>query len=599
MFLFHAVFLWATAASASRFAIRTEGGPEPVPVVHDSSFVPDAILRVTHDKLQAACSPEKPSYLVNGTYPGPALRIPTGKTTWIRVYNDVENHNLTMHWHGLSLAVSPFSDGTPQVSQWPIGPLHFFDYEMHVPEDRAGTYFYHSHVGFQASTAAGPLIVEDAIAPPYEYAEERIMFIGDIFDKTDEDIEKGLTSNPFVWSGEAAMVLLNGRGGGNNNGTFCNASLPVIDVKPDTTYRFRFIGATALSFVSLEVEGHDTFSVIEADGHYTQPYDTPFMQVGPGQRFSALFKTLAQPEKSTYIIQMESRERPTVTRGFAILRYSDPEPNASSTNKFYPPEQQPWQMCNTSTDWLEYELKPLVPIDFPTADKVTRTVTMTTHQYQQGFITWRQNGHPWTETYPQEPYLVSLYKSDHAEYPSMERALANDGIDPVTRVFPAQIGEIIDLVIQNTGSDNGGVDIHPFHVHGASIMDLGSGRGRYNATENERKLIELGVQPVYRDTTMLYRYGSKAPNGTAAGWRAWRMKVTQPGAWMIHCHILQHMVMGMQTVWVFGNETELLASVPQPQIEGYLNYGGSAYGNSTHDPVMVAFQDGPAWTEGQ
>lgn len=165
------------------------------------------------------------------------------------------------------MAVSPFADGTPHVSQWPIPPEHYFDYEMNVPVDMAGTYFYHSHVGFQAITAGGPLIVEDAAALPYQYDDDKIVFIGDVFKKDDETIEQGLTAIPFVWSGESDMVLINGRGGGDNNGTFCNASLAVIDVKPGTTYRFRFIGATALTFASLQIEGHEDMAVIEADGY--------------------------------------------------------------------------------------------------------------------------------------------------------------------------------------------------------------------------------------------------------------------------------------------------------------------------------------------
>ena len=58
---------------------------------------------------------------------------------------------------------------------------------------------------------------------------------------------------------------LMGKGGGSANGTACNASLSSIDVEPGKTYRLRFIGSTALSFVSLAIEGHD-LQVIEADG---------------------------------------------------------------------------------------------------------------------------------------------------------------------------------------------------------------------------------------------------------------------------------------------------------------------------------------------
>lgn len=63
---------------------------------HDTSFVPDAVLRVTSEDLAQSCLPAKPTVLVNGTAPGPELRLQEGKTYWIRVYNDMSDNNLTM-----------------------------------------------------------------------------------------------------------------------------------------------------------------------------------------------------------------------------------------------------------------------------------------------------------------------------------------------------------------------------------------------------------------------------------------------------------------------------------------------------------------------
>lgn len=40
-----------------------------------------------------------------------------------------------------------------------------------------------------------------------------------------------------------------------------------------------------------------------------------------------------------------------------------------------------------------------------------------------------------------------------------------------------------------------------------------------------------------------------------------------------------------------GNETELLGKVPAPQVEGYLTYGGNVYGNVSHYPEVVHFND--------
>lgn len=100
----------------------------------------------------------------------------------------------------------------------------------------AGTYFYHSHVEFQAVSATGPLIVEDVGPPAYQYDEEKIIFLTDVFSKRDHDIVSGLGANPFVWSGETSMILVNGMGGGLSNvsgNVPCNAGLSTIHVAPN------------------------------------------------------------------------------------------------------------------------------------------------------------------------------------------------------------------------------------------------------------------------------------------------------------------------------------------------------------------------------
>ena len=452
------------------------------------------------------------------------------------------------------MAVSPFSDGTPGASQWPIPPDYFFDYELETEIGHAGTYFYHSHVGFQAVTAAGPLIVEESDSPPYEYDEERIIALADIFNRSDSDIEQGLLANPFVWSGETENVLVNGKGQLPGKFRTEGCELATIDVKPDTMYRFRFIGGTALSFVTLAFEDHEQMTLIEADGEYTKPVNISYLQIGSGQRFSVLLKTKPRNalKKAQFFMQIETRDRPTSTRSYAVLKYNLHSSKRMPKIKIAvpsPPAKPPLTLPPTTLGWLDGQLLSLsADLDFPDASMVTRRVVIRTHQILNGTVTWTQDSLPWTESVPDEPYLVSLYKNDSIEFPSMTRALENQGIDPVTRAFPADIGEVIEIVIQNTGSYAGAVDLHPFHAHGSHYYDLGSGNGTYDPIANEEKI--KGLSLARRDTTILYKWSNHVTAGTDVGWRAWRLRVTQPGVWMIHCHILQHMVMGMQTVWV-------------------------------------------------
>jgi L-ascorbate oxidase len=62
---------------------------------HDKDFYPDIVLRATNKTL-SPLGLERPSVVINGTSPGPALRIKGGRTTWIRVYNDMSEQNLTV-----------------------------------------------------------------------------------------------------------------------------------------------------------------------------------------------------------------------------------------------------------------------------------------------------------------------------------------------------------------------------------------------------------------------------------------------------------------------------------------------------------------------
>jgi L-ascorbate oxidase len=363
-----------------------------------------------------------------------------------------------------------------------------------------------------------------------------MVYLSDVFNLTDSQIFDGLTANPFIWSGETNGVLINGKGVAN---TVSNSScaLATIAVQPGKTYRFRFIGATALSLVSLAFEGHN-LSIIEADGGYTKPLHTSFMQIGPGQRFSALLTTKTCEElqdKRRYWIQLETRERPALYRGYGVLAYSDEcGVQAPSTQA---PSTPPLTLPNTSLGWLDYELQPLSPNLFPTLKEVTRRVTITVQQIVNGSITWTENGLSWTEAFPRMPYLVAMYEHDKNALPNYADAVANGGMDNRTRAFPAKLGEVLEIVIQNSGATNGGLDVHPFHAHGAHIWDIGSGNGSYDVQANEERL--KSTNPVRRDTTMLYRYETTTTPGKDSGWRAWRLRVTEAGVWMIHCHTLQ------------------------------------------------------------
>ncbi|KJZ74145.1 hypothetical protein HIM_06376 [Hirsutella minnesotensis 3608] len=595
---------------------------------HAETFSPDAILRVTTESHRVG-SFDRYTTLVNGSMPGPAIRIPEEQVFWIRVYNDMPDANLTMHWHGLSLAAFPFSDGTPLSSQWPIPPHHFFDYEIKAAKGSAGTYFYHSHIGLQAHSAAGPLIVEDATSPPYQYHEDKTIFIQESWLQQDKKLIHDLESDHYKWVQNPDVFLFNGRGLRDFNnrkpGPFrrdggTEDRLATFDVEPDKTYRLRFIAAQATSLTILAFEDHGSMDIIQADGDYTEPYAVGALQMGPGQRYDALLRTKTCEElhglgKLDFHVQMENRAQPWIATGYAVLRYDGSKCRGLDNGKMRRlpltslPAEPPLELPLVQHGFLDYKLEPLRNNSrsnetFPRADEVTRRVVYNIQEFGRNYtfyvvnnITWAEDGtYPTAQGVPREPFLVSLYKNRTRFLPDYEAAVANGGLDPRTKTYPARVGEVVEIVMQHLSSDkinNDGtrmrsvVLMHPWHAHGAKFWDAGGGDGAWDPKVVEEKL--EGTKPVRRDTTMLdnYRPYTDVP-GVHSGWRVWRLRITQPGVWLVHCHTLPHMIQGLQTVWVHGDADQLL-KVGRPDVDGYLTYGGDAYGNITHTPRVIHF----------
>ena len=79
------------------------------PQVHDASFAPDSVLRISKIDASIACA-QRESVVVNGTTPGPVVELTAGKPNWIRVYNDMTDDNATIASTAL---LSPRRDGDP------------------------------------------------------------------------------------------------------------------------------------------------------------------------------------------------------------------------------------------------------------------------------------------------------------------------------------------------------------------------------------------------------------------------------------------------------------------------------------------------------
>ncbi len=94
----------------------------------------------------------------NGSIPGPTLHVEQGSEITVQVANDGDVE-ATVHWHGLRL--QNLYDGVPQETQAPIQPGEAFTYRLRFPDP--GLYWYHPHIREDFAQEMGlyaPIIVE-------------------------------------------------------------------------------------------------------------------------------------------------------------------------------------------------------------------------------------------------------------------------------------------------------------------------------------------------------------------------------------------------------------------------------------------------------
>ncbi len=100
-------------------------------------------LNVT-DSMVNYAGKNRRAVAVNGMIPMPTLTFTEGDTAEIHVHNKLKE-GTSLHWHGVYLPNK--EDGVPFLTQMPIEPNSTFTYRFPIIQD--GTHWYHSHSGMQ------------------------------------------------------------------------------------------------------------------------------------------------------------------------------------------------------------------------------------------------------------------------------------------------------------------------------------------------------------------------------------------------------------------------------------------------------------------
>lgn len=296
---------------------------------------------------------------INGSIPAPTLKFREGDEVTIRVTNRLRVQT-SIHWHGIIL---PFNmDGVPDISFNGIAPGETFTYRFKL--EQSGTYWYHSHSGFQEMTGMyGALIIEPREAE--EHPVERD-YIVQLSDWTDEDphrvfnklkIQSDLynfnkpTVGDFfndVANGSLGLALDKRRMWNQMrmnptdladlstatltylmNGSPANANWTAI-FTPGERVRLRIINASSNTLFDVRIPGLP-MQVVQADGQNVRPVTVDEFRFGPGETYDVI----VEPTQDAHTIFAQSIDRSGYVRGTLAVR-ADLEASVPPLDEFEP-----------------------------------------------------------------------------------------------------------------------------------------------------------------------------------------------------------------------------------------------------------------------
>ncbi|MBD8666354.1 copper resistance system multicopper oxidase [Pseudomonas lurida] len=281
---------------------------------------------------------------INGGIPGPLLRWREGDTVTLRVKNRLKDMT-SIHWHGIILPAN--MDGVPGLSFRGIEPDGTYVYQFKVKQN--GTYWYHSHSGFQEQVGVyGPLVIEAKEPEPFEYDRDHVVMLTDWTDEDPAALMKTLkkqadyynnhkrTVGDFIkdvadkgWSATVAdrkmwaemkmnptdiadvsgatyTYLMNGHAPDSNwTGTF----------KPGEKLRLRFINGSAMSYFDVRIPGLK-MTVVAADGLYVKPVTVDEFRIATAETFDVI----VEPTQDAYTLFAQSMDRTGYARGTLAVR---------------------------------------------------------------------------------------------------------------------------------------------------------------------------------------------------------------------------------------------------------------------------------------
>ena len=477
----------------------------------------------------------------NGQLPGPMIRVDEKSTVFINFTNKTLIPT-AVHWHGVRL--DNRFDGVPGLTQDPVEQNGTFRYQIYLPD--AGIYWYHPHPRediMQELGLYGNLLVDPRPAGYYSPVnKEEILILDDFLINSEGE---------NVWFGqESANYMLMGRFG--NEFLVNGEPLYELDVARGEVVRFYFTNASNtrtfnISFQQEEGPLRDSRAEYTANGAMQRVPDAPLAMkvvgsdVGKFER-EQLVQSMVIAPAERYVVEVRfdkpgkfhvNNQVQAINHRFGtffpeidtlgVVRVAERITSANHGPAFDVLRQN----ADVIGDIDDYRDHFDNPIDLELA--LTLGVANLPLPIEQVMLyDWIYfNPVEWSGTMPIMNWLTTSNEVTWLLRDSVTGA-ENMDID-----WNFQVGDVVKIRLVNNRAAWHAMQ-HPLHIHGQRFLVLDQDGVRNNNL-------------VWKDTVLL-------PTGTTTDIL---LEISNPGRWMVHCHIAEHLESGMKFVF------EVLPNAPQ------------------------------------
>lgn len=443
-------------------------------------------------------------YAFNGQAPGPLLRVPQGATFYVRFHNAIDRP-ATIHWHGVRLN-SAF-DGTQPV----VPPRGVFVYIVHCPD--AGIFWYHDHIREDIGQPMG-LYGNIDVAPttPSRPTRREFVMLSDLLVDGDSIVAFGDSAPNFALMGRFGnVILVNGE------------SRWHMDAKPGEVVRFLLTNASSARTYNLSF-GDAPMKLIASDqGPYQLEVPVPSIVIAPGERYvvDVKFPTAGQVTLVNAVQEIDHflGEFHANVDTLGAVTVAGP-PSTDGTVAFATLHRDSTMRADIERLRSQFDRPPDEEVVLTTA---IHDLPIPVMQFMSVDTLFRP-ALEWTDGMADMNW-VSTGKEVRWVIRDARTKAENMGIHwQFTR------GSLVKLRIYNDPRSLHPMD-HPIHLHGQRFLVVSRDS-------------EPNPYLVWKDTAII-------PVGSTVDLL---VDMSNPGTWMMHCHIAEHIESGMMAAFTVSTQ---------------------------------------------